>query len=60
MNASPSASTIPYTKADLAYVRAGFVPLEELCDRRGHDAARVRNNIAAGRLPRPTYVLCGG
>jgi hypothetical protein len=39
------------TEEDVAYITAGFVPL--------HDQA-VRAEIAAGRLPKPAYVLDDG
>jgi hypothetical protein len=39
------------TDADVAYITAGFVPLQD-------DA--VRAEIAAGRLPKPAYVLDDG
>jgi hypothetical protein len=48
------------TAADVAYVRAGFVPLDELCAARGEDAGRVRSLVAGGRLPGPSYVLPDG
>jgi hypothetical protein len=43
--------------ADDAYIRSGHVPLEEVAGRRLED---VRAAIAAGRLPRPAYVLDDG
>jgi len=46
--------------ADVAYVRAGFVPLEELCEERGEDEAACRTAIAEGRLPAASYLLADG
>lgn len=43
--------------ADVAYVQANFVPLDELCRRQGRELERVHAHIAAGRLPRPSYTL---
>jgi hypothetical protein len=45
------------TAADVAYVRANFVPLAELAAGRDEDVADL---IARGLLPRPTYVLPDG
>ena len=49
-----------FTQADLDYVCTDFVPLDELCSARNEDAATVRADIEAGRLPRPAYVLGDG
>src|SRR4029450_4507165 len=46
--------------ADIAYAREAFVPLADLCERRGEDPARVDAEIEAGSLPRPSDVLGGG
>jgi hypothetical protein len=46
--------------ADVEYIRAGFVELDELCSRHGRDSAAVRADIDAGLLPRPSYVLDDG
>jgi hypothetical protein len=43
--------------ADDAYIRSGHVPLEQVAGRRLQD---VRAAMAAGRLPRPAYVLDDG
>lgn len=51
---------IPYTEADHAYVTKNFVPLDALCSYRGDNLATVREHIAEGRLPQPTYVLPDG
>jgi uncharacterized protein DUF6058 len=48
------------TEADIEYIRAGFVPLEELCDKHGEDTFAVRAQIESGRLPKPSYVLDDG
>ena len=45
------------TAADVAYVRANFVPLADLAAGRDEDVADL---IARGLLPRPTYVLPDG
>ena len=42
------------TERDVAYVREGYAPLEEVC------AAAVRRWIAAGFVPRASYVLPDG
>jgi hypothetical protein len=46
-----------FTDADLAYIRAGFVPLAELAAGRREDVAAL---IARRLLPEPTYVLPDG
>jgi hypothetical protein len=43
--------------ADEAYIRSGHRPLDEVAGRR---AEEVRQAMAAGRLPRPAYVLDDG
>jgi hypothetical protein len=43
--------------ADEAYIRSGHVPLEQVAGRRLEE---VRAAMAAGRLPRPAYVLDDG
>jgi Family of unknown function (DUF6058) len=48
------------TDADLAYIRAGFVPLGELAHARGAEPDEVRAQIEAGLLPKPAYVLDDG
>jgi len=48
------------TAADIAYVRAGFAPLDELSHGRGDDPAAVRALVARGLLPQPSYVLPDG
>ena len=46
--------------ADVEYIRAGFVDLDELCRRTSRDPAAVRADIEAGLLPRASYVLDDG
>ena len=46
--------------ADLPYLRTHFVPLDDLARAHGRDPAEVRAAIAAGRLPKPPYVLADG
>jgi hypothetical protein len=48
------------TEADVEYITAHFVPLEDACRGRGEDPATVRAEIERGRLPRPTYALDDG
>jgi hypothetical protein len=48
------------SEADVDYIRAGFVALDELCRARGDDPQAVRAEIAAGRLPGPSYLLDDG
>ena len=43
--------------ADVAYVRAGFVALAELCEERGEDVAATKAAIAEDRLPAASYVI---
>ena len=47
-------------EADTAYVRAGFVPLDELCAEGGRNENETRAAIAEGRLPAASYVLADG
>jgi hypothetical protein len=49
-----------FTSADVAYIRDGFLTLEEVCADRPEIAEHVRALIAAGVLPRPSYVLDDG
>jgi hypothetical protein len=48
------------TTADVEYIRANFVALDELCAARGQSADRVRALSAAGMLPAASYVLEDG
>jgi hypothetical protein len=50
----------PMTAADIAYVRANYVTLEEACAGRSESADEVRGLIAEQRLPQPSYVLPDG
>lgn len=49
-----------YTDDDLRYVCAQYRTLEDLCTDRAESAHAVRNAIAAGLLPKPTYELPDG
>jgi hypothetical protein len=49
-----------FSDSDIRYVLAEYRTLEHLCDGRAESTATVRELIAAGRLPRPTYVLPSG
>jgi Family of unknown function (DUF6058) len=48
------------TAADVAYVRANYLTLEEACAARAERPDDVRAGIAEGRLPQPSYVLPDG
>ena len=48
------------TAADLAYVEANYVSLEEACAGRAETPEEVRALAAAGQLPQPSYVLPDG
>ena len=48
------------SQADRDYIRSNFVALDDLCRARGEDAEEVRAAFAAGRLPKPAYVLDDG
>jgi hypothetical protein len=50
----------PLSQADVEYIRANFVPLDELCAERGQSVDRLRALIAAGSLPAASYVLEDG
>jgi hypothetical protein len=45
---------------DLPYLRAHFVPLDDLARAHGREPRDVRSAIADGLLPRPAYVLVDG
>jgi hypothetical protein len=51
---------VTFSDADIRYVLAEYRTLEDLCDGRAETVDEVRELIAAGRLPRPTYVLPSG
>src|SRR5438093_1282816 len=48
------------TAADLTYVRANFVTLDDLCAGRAETPGHVTELIEQGVLPRPSYVLPDG
>jgi hypothetical protein len=48
------------TEADIAYVRANYLSLEQACAGRPETPDEVRRLIADGRLPHPSYVLPDG
>lgn len=48
------------TQEDVEYIRAKFVPLDELCVANGQSPDRVRALIAGGKLPAASYVLEDG
>ncbi len=48
------------TEADVAYVQANYLPLEQACVGRPESPDDVRRLIAEGRLPRASYVLPDG
>jgi hypothetical protein len=49
-----------FTVADVDYIRANFLTLEELCGNRPESPAHVEALINARCLPRPSYVLDDG
>ena len=49
-----------FTEADLDYLHANYLDAEELCAERPESPAELRSLIAAGRLPKPSYVLDDG
>src|SRR4051794_19287289 len=49
-----------FTAADLAYIRANYVTLDELCAGRAETPADVLRLIGEDLLPRPSYVLDDG
>lgn len=48
------------TDADIAYIRANFVPLDRLAGQRGESLADMRALVQREVLPRPAYVLDDG
>jgi Family of unknown function (DUF6058) len=48
------------TDADIVYVRANYLSLEEACAGRRETPDEVRRLIAEGRLPHPSYILPDG
>jgi hypothetical protein len=51
---------IDYTAADLDYLRANYLTLEQVCAERPDSPEEIRALIAKGRLPKPSYVLDDG
>jgi Family of unknown function (DUF6058) len=49
-----------YTQADLEYLAANYLTLEQLCADRAESAHEVRSLISAGQMPKPSYVLDDG
>ena len=49
-----------YTAADLSYLRANYLTLEQVCAQRPDSPEQIRALIAKGRLPKPSYVLDDG
>jgi len=49
-----------YTAADLAYLRADYLTLQQVCAERPESAEEIHALIAEGRLPKPSYVLDDG
>jgi hypothetical protein len=54
------ATGVRLTQADIAYVRANYRTLEELCEGRRESPDQVGELIAARRLPQPSYVFPDG
>lgn len=48
------------TAADIGYVRANYLSLEQACAERRETPDEVRRLIAEGRLPHPSYILPDG
>lgn len=48
------------TAADVAYVEANYVALEQICADRSESPDEVRSLAAGGKLPHPSYVLPDG
>jgi hypothetical protein len=53
-------STTTFTDADIAYIRANYLTLAELCADRTETLEQVQVLIEQGLLPRPSYVLDDG
>jgi hypothetical protein len=49
-----------FTASDLKYLRSTFLTLDQLCVRRAETPAEVRQLVAVGHLPRPSYVVDDG
>lgn len=50
-------SCATFTQADVAYIKANYRTLDELCIERTESTADVQALIDQGRLPQPSYVL---
>jgi Family of unknown function (DUF6058) len=48
------------TEADIAYIRANYLTLDEACAERAESADDVRRLIAENKLPQPSYVFPDG
>src|SRR5439155_25657236 len=53
-------STLRFSDADLAYIRANYLTLDDLCAGRAEPPDQVRDLIEQRLLPRPSYVLDDG
>jgi uncharacterized protein DUF6058 len=51
---------VNYTTADLDYLRANYLTLEQVCAERADSPEEIRALIVKGRLPKPSYVLDDG
>jgi hypothetical protein len=49
-----------FTEADLAYIRANYLTLEDLCAGRAESPAEIATLIRHRRLPQPSYLLDDG
>ena len=49
-----------YTQADLDYIRANYVTVDQLCAGRADSPDQVQRLVSEGRLPKPSYVLDDG
>jgi hypothetical protein len=49
-----------FTAADLTYIHAGYLTLDELCAGRSESTGEVAELIEQRMLPRPSYVLDDG
>jgi hypothetical protein len=49
-----------FTRADLEYLRANYLTLDQICAGRRESPDQIRALIADGRLPEPSYVLDDG
>lgn len=49
-----------YTAADIDYLQENYLTLEQVCAGRPESPEEIRELIARGRLPKPSYVLDDG